>query len=158
MFHVFVFHEMTGYGWYMCCTYRLDQRWYRDTVALCFPYGMQRAFCCFKWIQPLPGGLLQREKLYLLMFSRNLFVPDFVRRFFVSCTQISEAYAVRTLMKFGCDWRKIGHKGRCSKDFERTFINISDFFDSSYYTEKPSVLIFIRFQKIYIRFIMFLDI
>ena len=91
------------------------------------------------------------------MFSRNLSVPDFVRRFFVSCTQISEAYAVRTLMKFGCDWRKIGHKGRCSKDFERTFINISDFFDSSYYTEKPSVLIFIRFQKIYIRFIMFLD-
>ena len=142
----------------MCCTYRLDQRWYRDTVALCFPYGMQRAFCCFKWIQPLPGGLLQREKLYLLMFSRNLFVLDFVRRFFVSCAQISEAYAVRTLMKFGCDWRKIGHKGRCSKDFERTFINISDFFDSSYYTEKPSVLIFIRFQKIYIRFIMFLDI
>ena len=76
----------------MCCTYRLDQRWYRDTVALCFPYGMQRAFCCFKWIQPLPGGLLQREKLYLLMFSRNLSVPDFVRRFFVSCAQISEAY------------------------------------------------------------------
>ena len=76
----------------MCCTYRLDQRWYRDTVALCFPYGMQRAFCCFKWIQPLPGGLLQREKLYLLMFPRNLFVPDFVRRFFVSCAQISEAY------------------------------------------------------------------
>ena len=26
------------------------------------------------------------------MFSRNLSVPDFVRRFFVSCTQISEAY------------------------------------------------------------------
>ena len=121
MFQVFVFHEMTGYGWYMCCTYRLDQRWYRDTVALCFPYGMQRAFCCFKWIQPLPGGLLQREKLYLLMFSRNLFVPDFVRRFFVSCAQISEAYAVRTLMKFGCDWRKIGHKGRCRKDSERTW-------------------------------------
>ena len=89
-------------------------------------------------------------------------MPDFVRRFFVSCSQISEAYAVRTLRKFGsaagCDWRKIGHKGRYSKDFERTFINISDFFDSSYYTEKPSVLIFIRFQKIYIRFIMFLDI
>ena len=106
----------------MCCTYRLDQRWYRDTVALCFPYGMQRAFCCFKWIQPLPGGLLQREKLYLLMFSRNLFVPDFVRRFFVSCAQISEAYVVRTLMKFGHSWRKIGHKGRCRKDSERTFI------------------------------------
>ncbi len=26
------------------------------------------------------------------MYSRNLFVLDFVRRFFVSCTQISEAY------------------------------------------------------------------
>ena len=58
-------------------------------------------------------------KIYY-MFSRNLSVPDFVRRFFVSCTQISEAYAVRTLMKFGCDWRKIGHKGRCRKDSERT--------------------------------------
>ena len=104
----------------MCCTYRLDQRWYRDTVALCFPYGMQRAFCCFKWIQPLPGGLLQREKLYLLMFSRNLFVPDFVRRFFVSCAQISEAYVGRTSMKFGCDWRKIGHKSKCRKDSGRT--------------------------------------
>ena len=54
------------------------------------------------------------------MFSRNLSVPDFVRRFFVSCAQISEAYAVRTLMKFGCDWRKISHKGRCRKDSERT--------------------------------------
>ena len=66
-------------------------------------------------------GLLQREKLYLLMFSRNLFVLDFVRRFFVSCAQISEAYAVRTLMKFGHSWRKIGHKGRCRKDSERTY-------------------------------------
>ena len=28
---------------------------------------------------------------------------DFVRSFFVSCVQIFEAYAVRTLMKFGCD-------------------------------------------------------
>ena len=91
------------------------------------------------------------------MYSRNLFVLDFVRNFLSIVPKFFEAYAVRTLMKFGCDWRKIGHKGRCSKDFERTFINISDFFDSSYYTEKPSVLIFIRFQKIYIRFIMFLD-
>ena len=56
----------------------------------------------------------------IIMFSRNLSVPDFARRFFVSCAPISEAYAVRTLMKFGCDWRKIGHKGRCSKDSERT--------------------------------------
>ena len=86
------------------------------------PMGCRGLFCCFKWIQPLPGGLLQREKLYLLMFSRNLFVLDFVRRFFVSCAQISEAYAVRTLMKFGCDWRKISHKSKCKKDSERTFL------------------------------------
>ena len=56
------------------------------------------------------------------MSSRNLSVLDFVRRFFVSCAQISEAYAVRTLMKFECDWRKIGHKSKCRKDSERTFI------------------------------------
>ena len=49
-------------------------------------------------------------------------VPDFVRIFFVSCTQISKVYAMRTLMKFGCDWRKISHKSRCRKDSERTFI------------------------------------
>ena len=54
------------------------------------------------------------------MSSRNLSVLDFVRRFFVSCAQISEAYAVRTLMKFECDWRKIGHKSKCRKDSERT--------------------------------------
>ena len=55
------------------------------------------------------------------MFARSLSVPDLVRRFFVSCAQISEAYAARMLMKFGCDWRKIGHKGRCMKGFERTY-------------------------------------
>ena len=88
------------------------------------PMGCRGLFCCFKWIQPLPGGLLQREKLYLLMFSRNLFVLDFVRRFFVSCAQISEAYAVRTLMKFECDWQKNGHKSKCRKDSEKTFILI----------------------------------
>ena len=54
------------------------------------------------------------------MYSRNLFVLDFARRFFVSCAQISEAYAVRTLMKFGCNWRKIGRKGKCRKDSEST--------------------------------------
>ena len=37
-------------------------------------------------------------------------MPDFVRRFFVSCSQISEAYAVRTLRKFEGDCRKIGRK------------------------------------------------
>ena len=32
----------------------------------------------------------------IFMFSRNLSVPGFVRRFFVSYAHISEAYAVRT--------------------------------------------------------------
>ena len=58
---------------------------------------------------------------YLLMYSRNLFVLDFVRRFFVRCAQISEAYTVCTLMKFGCNWQKIGHKSKCRKDSESTF-------------------------------------
>ena len=55
------------------------------------------------------------------MYSRNLFVLDFVRRFFVSCAQISEAYTVCTLMKFGCNWQKIGHKSKCRKDSESTY-------------------------------------
>ena len=79
------------------------------------------AFALPKLIKPewvLTGGYF-----YSHMFSRNLSVSDFVRRFFVSCAQISEAYAVCTVMKFGCDWRKIGHKGRCRKDSERTFIS-----------------------------------
>ena len=54
------------------------------------------------------------------MYSWNLFVLDFVRRFFVSCAQIFEAYAVRTLIKFGCIWRKISHKSKCNKDAEST--------------------------------------
>ena len=66
------------------------------------------------------AGLL--HDTYILMYSWNLFVLDFVRRFFVSCAQIFEAYAVRTLMKFGCDWRKISHKSKCKKDSERTFL------------------------------------
>ena len=57
---------------------------------------------------------------YYIMYSRNLFVLDFARRFFVSCAQISEAYAVRTLTKFGCNWQKIGRKGKCRKDSEST--------------------------------------
>ena len=51
------------------------------------------------------------------MYSRNLFVLDFVRRFFVEvCTRkSSEAYTVCTLMKFVCDWQKISHKSKCRK-------------------------------------------
>ena len=55
-----------------------------------------------------------------MMFSRNLFLLDFVRRFFVSCAQISEAYTTRTPQKSGCDWRKISHKSKYMKDSERT--------------------------------------
>ena len=47
------------------------------------------------------------------MYSRNLFMLDLVRRFFVSCSQIFEAYAMHTLMKFGCGCRKISHKSKC---------------------------------------------
>ena len=54
------------------------------------------------------------------MYSRNLFVLDFARRFFVSCAQILEALALRPPLKSGCDWRKIGRKGKCMKDSEST--------------------------------------
>ena len=54
------------------------------------------------------------------MYSRNLFVLDFARRFFVSCAQIFEALALRPPLKFGCDWRKIGRKSKCMKDSEST--------------------------------------
>ena len=50
------------------------------------------------------------------MFSRNLSVPDFVRRFL----SVVPKFLMRTVMKFGCDWRKTGHKSRCMKDSERT--------------------------------------
>ena len=43
---------------------------------------------------------------------------DFVRRFFVSCAQIFEAYSVRTLMKFGCGWRKISHESKRKKAYQ----------------------------------------
>ena len=55
------------------------------------------------------------------MCSRNLFVLDFTRRFFVRCVQIFEAYAVRTLIKFERGWRKIGRKSKCRKDSESTY-------------------------------------
>ncbi len=54
------------------------------------------------------------------MYTGKLFVLDFVRRFFVSCGKISEAYAARTLMKFGRRWRKIDHKGKCKEAFQCT--------------------------------------
>ena len=50
------------------------------------------------------------------MFSRNLSVPDFVRRFL----SVVPKFLMRTVMKFGCDWQKTGHKSRCMKDSERT--------------------------------------
>ena len=65
-----------------------------------------------------PGG----KSAVRCMFSRNLSVPDFVRRFFVSCAQISEALVLCPPLKFGCGWRKIIPKGRCRKDLERTYV------------------------------------
>ena len=59
---------------------------------------------------------------FQIMYSRNLFVLDFARRFFVNCAQISEALALRPPLKFGCNWRKIGRKGKCRKDSESTSI------------------------------------
>ena len=58
------------------------------------------------------------------MCSRNLFVLDFTRRFFVRCVRIFEAYAVRTLIKFERGWRKIGRKSKCRKDSERTLCTL----------------------------------
>ena len=49
------------------------------------------------------------------MFSRNLSVPDFVRRFFVSCAQIFEAYVVRTVMKLGATGGKSATKAGAGK-------------------------------------------
>lgn len=43
-------------------------------------------------------------------YSRKLFVPSFVRSFFVSCTYNYGAYAAHTLIKFVCNWRKISRK------------------------------------------------
>lgn len=40
------------------------------------------------------------------MYSQNLFVLALMRRFFVSCTPIYEAYVVRTLMNLGATGRK----------------------------------------------------
>ena len=52
------------------------------------------------------------------MYSRNHFVLDFVRNFLSIVPKFFEAYAVRTLMKSGCGWRKISHKSKCKKDSE----------------------------------------
>ena len=47
--------------------------------------------------------------LYLILREDFLpVVPKFLRR---------------TLIKFGCDWRKIGRKGKCRKDSESTYDN-----------------------------------
>ena len=60
------------------------------------------------------------------MYSRNLFVLDFAKRFFVSCAQTSEALALRPPLKFGCSWRKISRKGKCRKDSESNEIPKED--------------------------------
>ena len=52
------------------------------------------------------------------MYSRHLFVLEFVRNFLAIVRKFFEAYAVRTMMKSGCGWRKISHKSKCKKDSE----------------------------------------
>ena len=42
---------------------------------------------------------------------------------FFGYTRVSETYTVCTLMKFVCDWQKIGHKSKCRKDSESTFFS-----------------------------------
>ena len=66
---------------------------------------------------------MEGGSFFHFMCSRNLFVLDFTRRFFVRCVQIFEAYAVRTLIKFERGWRKIGRKSERRKDSESTYFN-----------------------------------
>ena len=51
-----------------------------------------------------------------ILYSRNLFVLDFVRRFL----SVVPEFLRRTLMKIGCSWRKISHKSKRKKDSEST--------------------------------------
>ena len=63
--------------------------------------------------------LLHKDhKIGKICTPRNLFVLDFVRNFLSIVPKFFEAYAVRTLMKSGCGWRKISHKSKCKKDSE----------------------------------------
>ena len=66
----------------------------------------------------------------LSLFSidfRNLFVPDFARKFFAGCELIYVRYTLcildveHTLIKFACSQRKIGRKVRCRRDSESLF-------------------------------------
>ena len=82
------------------------------------------------------AGLL--HDTYILMYSWNLFVLDFVRRFFVSCAQFFETYAMRTLMKSGCGWRKISHKSKCKKNSESTYPFFIKFISLANYTVRFS--------------------
>ena len=49
------------------------------------------------------------------MYSRNLFVLDFVRNFLSIVPKFFEAYAVRTLMKSGCAGGKSATKASARK-------------------------------------------
>ena len=58
-------------------------------------------------------------------------VLDLVRRFFVSCSQISEALALRPPLKSGYNWQKTGRKSKCRKDSGST----SYIFEGFYYEQ-----------------------
>ncbi len=62
--------------------------------------------------------------------------------FLSSCAQIFEAYAVRTVIKFGCDWRKIGRKGKCMKDSESTYYTKGGFDMNQFLIEKRNPILF----------------
>ena len=49
------------------------------------------------------------------MFSRNLSVLDFVRRFFISCAQISEALALRPPLNLSATGGKSATKASAGK-------------------------------------------
>ena len=109
--------------WYFCIFIiirsLLHSAVYKKLVTCCLQIitGSRNLMSC-----PDKCNLHIKTSLLIFMHSRNLFVLDFMRRFFVRCARIFEAYAVRTLIKFGCIWRKISHKSKCNKDSESTFL------------------------------------
>ena len=59
--------------------------------------------------------------------SRKLFVPRFVRWFFVRSAQIYEAYMECTSIKFELFWRKISRKDGCKGVSETAHLLCKDF-------------------------------
>ena len=128
MFQVFVFHEMTGYGWYMCCTYRLDQRWYRDTVALCFPYGMQRAFLLFQMDTTSARRFTAKRKAVLINVLSESFCTWFCEKIF--CQLCPNFWGVRGAYvdEIRVQLAENQPQRQVQKDSESTLQNKGEFF------------------------------